>query len=152
MRRTRHSRWLEMPLVIHLPLETCVLEEVGVENTANIAEGITAGGIKGGGAVEAHRTALGRIRTRGAILRAVWAQGKDREDVIVGTAAAAGGKRCRSIAGSRTFSQEDSLAGKFSGEALNSCVIWASQKSNLRYDRCVLASVLQWHFACCCLR
>lgn len=95
MRRTRRSRWLAMQLVIHLPMETWALEEVGARGTANIAEGITAGGIKGGGTVEAHRTALGRITTRGAILRAVWAQGKDREDVIVGTAAAAGGKRCR---------------------------------------------------------
>jgi len=76
-------------------LGTWALEEVGAKSTANIAEDITAGGIKGGGTVEAHRTALGRIRTRGAILRAVWAQGKDKGDVIVGTAAAAGGKRCR---------------------------------------------------------
>lgn len=99
MRKTPHSRWLAIPLVIHLLLETRALEEVGAENTANIAEGITAGGIKGGGTVEVHRTALGRTKIRGAILRGVWAQGKeqgkDKGDVIVGTAEAAGGKRCR---------------------------------------------------------
>ncbi|PZM85844.1 MAG: hypothetical protein DKT66_00115 [Candidatus Melainabacteria bacterium] len=96
LRRTRHSRWLGMLLVILQLLEIRALEEVGaIENTANIAEGITAGGIKGGGSAEAHRTALGRIRIRGAILRAGWAQDKEREGVIVGTAAAAGGKQCR---------------------------------------------------------